>query len=51
MPPLYTLSFQRSQLENAYLCVDDDDLLFMRDVYKRQAYTSFSAQPTRSKRS
>ena len=29
MPPLYTLSFQRSQLENAYLCVDDDNLLFM----------------------
>ena len=29
MPPLYTLSFQRSMLENAYLCVDDDDLLFM----------------------
>ena len=29
MPPLYTLSFQRSQLENAYLCVDDDNLLFI----------------------
>ena len=29
MPPLYTLSFQRSQLQNAYLCVDDDNLLFM----------------------
>lgn len=35
MPPLYTLSCQRSQLENAYLSVADDDLLFMSQSLDR----------------
>ena len=35
MPPLYNLTFQRVQLENAYLSVDGDDLLFMSQSLDR----------------